>query len=89
MAGVEQAALLRELFGNPFDPVAIRPEWRTDAVVSLSREIQVARAFELLPVLGDALQDAVCEHPEIIAHCYGSDSHKLGCWLIDAVLGRV
>ena len=30
-----QAALLREVFGNPFWPVDFSPEWRTDTAVSL------------------------------------------------------
>ncbi len=32
-----QAGLFRDIFGNPFRPVAFSPEWRTDTAVSLAR----------------------------------------------------
>ena len=32
-----QANLLRCIFGNPFRPVAVEPDWRTPAVVELAR----------------------------------------------------
>jgi hypothetical protein len=83
-----QALLLGDLFGNPFRPVEVPAAWRTPTVVSLARAIHNERAFGLMPVLGDALQDAGCAHPEVLAHCYGPGPHAPGCWLLDGLTGR-
>jgi hypothetical protein len=84
----DQAALLRELFENPFRPTEIAGKWLTSTVVALARVVHADRAFHLLPVLGDALQDAGCTHAEILAHCYGPGPHVAGCWLLDRLTGR-
>ena len=34
---VQCSSLLRDIFGNPFRPVAFSPSWRTDTAVSLAR----------------------------------------------------
>ena len=83
-----QAALLNEVFGDPFAPVALRPEWATRTAVDLARLIVADRAFELMPVLGDALQDAGCDRPAVLDHCYQPVAHARGCWLLDALLGN-
>src|SRR5436190_17457809 len=31
-----QSAIVRDIFGNPFRPVSVCPEWRTDTVVALA-----------------------------------------------------
>ena len=85
---VEQGALLRELFENPFRPIPVAREWGTPTVVTLARVIRAERAFELMPVLGDALQDAGCDRSEILEHCYGPGPHAAGCWLVDRLSGR-
>jgi hypothetical protein len=80
--------LLRDIFGNPFRPVAFDPEWRTSTAVALARGMYEARDFAPMPVLADALQDAGCEGPDILAHCRGPGPHARGCWVVDLVLGR-
>ena len=85
---VAHAAALRDLFGNPFKPVAFDPGWRTEAVVALARGIYEERAFERMPVLGDALEDAGCGDKEVLEHCRGQNVHVRGCWVVDAVLGK-
>ena len=59
-AGREQCALLRDLFGNPLRSVALDPLWRTAASDALARGIYEDRAFDRLPVLADALEEAGC-----------------------------
>jgi hypothetical protein len=86
VAAPDQAALLRELFGNPFRPVPIEHAWRTSTVVGLARVIRAGRVFELMPVLGDALQDAGCDLAELLDHCRDPGSHAAGCWLLDGLL---
>jgi hypothetical protein len=64
-----QAALLRDIFGNPFQPVALDPAWRTAAVRALAREMYDRRDFSAMPDLADALQDAGCENDRVLSHC--------------------
>jgi hypothetical protein len=84
----DQAALLRELFDNPFRPFALADRWLTGTVVTLATVIHANRAFELMPVLGDALQDAGCESTQVLDHCYGPGPHAVGCWLVDRLLRK-
>ena len=82
-----QCALLRDLFGNPFRPVAFSPAWRTDTVVALAAQMYESRGFGAMPILADALQDAGCDNDDILSHCRdASVSHVRGCWVIDLVL---
>jgi hypothetical protein len=81
--------LLRDIFGNPFRPVAIDPAWVTSTVVALARGIYDDRAFDRMPILADALEDAGCDHSDILTHCRDPEAmHVRGCWAIDLVLGK-
>jgi hypothetical protein len=81
-------SLNRDSFGNPFRPVAFDPNWRTSNVVSLARSMNESRDFSAMPILSDALQDAGCDHADILDHCRGSGPHVRGCWVVDLVLGK-
>lgn len=84
-----QAGLIREVFGNPFRPVAIDPNWLTSTVVALAEGIYADRAFDRMPILADALQDAGCANDDILHHCRdNSQVHVRGCWVIDLLTGR-
>jgi len=80
--------LLRDIFGNPFRPVSFDPNWRTSTVVALAEGVYADRAFDRLPILADALEDAGCDHPDILAHCRGLGPHARGCWAVDLILGK-
>jgi hypothetical protein len=80
--------LLRDIVGNPFRPVEVAPEWRTDAALSLARQMYESRDFSLMPILADALQDAGCEDEDVLNHCRGPGPHVRGCWVVDLVLDR-
>jgi hypothetical protein len=82
------AVLLRDIFGNPFRPVAFSPSWRTDTAVSLAKQMYESRDFSAMPILADALQDAGCDNEEILNHCRGDGPHVRGCWVVDLVLGK-
>jgi hypothetical protein len=84
----EQAAILRDLFGNPFRPVAFDPRWRTADAVGLARGIYDERAFDRLPFLADALMDAGCADEQVLGHCRSDGPHVRGCWVVDLVLGK-
>jgi hypothetical protein len=83
-----QCTLIRDIFGNPFRPVAFAPTWRTEAVVALARGMYESRDFAAMPVLADALDDAGCGGADILAHCRGPGPHVRGCWVVDLVLGK-
>ena len=84
-----QADLARDIFGNPFRPVAFSPEWRTDTAVTLARQMYDSRDFDAMPILADALQDAGCDNEDILAHCRDAKQvHVRGCWVVDLVLGK-
>ncbi len=83
-----QAALLRDVVGNPFRPVAFPSEWRTDTAVSLARQMYDSREFSAMPILADALQDAGCDNDEVLSHCRTDGPHVRGCWVVDLVLEK-
>jgi hypothetical protein len=80
--------LLRDIFGNPFRPVAFDPAWRTDTAVSLAKQMYESRDFGVMPILADALQDAGCDSDDVLGHCRGAGPHVRGCWVVDLVLGK-
>jgi hypothetical protein len=86
-----QAALLRDLFGNPFGrPPVVAPAWLIwdgGVVYRLAQGIYAERAFDRLPVLGDALEEAGCTDEDILNHCRQAREHVRGCWLVD-LLGK-
>jgi hypothetical protein len=85
---IAQCNLYRDIFGNPFSPVALDPRWLTSSVVDLATAIYDERAFDRIPILADALMDAGCDNNDIIAHCRGDGPHVRGCWVVDLILGK-
>jgi hypothetical protein len=83
-----QIHLLRDIFGNPFRPVALDPSWLTPNVSALAQTIYTDRAFDTMPVLADALEEAGCTSEDILAHCRGDGPHVRGCWVVDLLLGK-
>lgn len=84
----QQRGLIREIAGNPFRPAAFDPSWLTSTVVALAQGVHRDRAFDRLPILADALQDAGCENVDILNHCRQPGAHVRGCWVIDLLLGK-
>lgn len=85
---VAQGDLLRDIFGNPFDPVTVDPRWQSAAAVSLAVGIYEQCAFDRLPILADALEEAGCDDADILNHCRSPSPHVKGCWVVDLVLGK-
>lgn len=86
-ARADQAALLRDIFGNLFRPAAIDPAWLTPDVVELAREIKRGWDFGRMPDLADALEAAGCDCVEVLGHCCGPGPHARGCWVLEDILG--
>ena len=89
--GDAQSALLRDIF-NPFrTPPSVLPSWfawNDGAVSKMAQLIYDDRAFDRLPILADALEDAGCDNPDILAHCRSGGEHVRGCWVVDLLLGK-
>jgi hypothetical protein len=87
-----QAALFRCIFGNPFRPAPVLAPavlaWDGGTASRLAAAIYDERAFNRLPVLADALEDAGCADAEILGHCRSGGEHVRGCWAVDLVLGK-
>jgi hypothetical protein len=80
--------LVHEIFGNPFRPVTLNPSWLTSTVVALATGIYDEKAFDRMPILADALQDAGCDNEDILNHLRGPGPHTKGCWALDLLTGR-
>jgi len=82
---------LRDIFGNLFRAVVVGPtwlSWNAGTIRHLAEGIYDERAFDRLPILGNALEGAGCTDTEILNHCRLPGVHVRGCWLIDALLGK-
>ncbi len=83
-----QAILLRDVVANPFRPVALPVLWLSSTVVQLAQAVYDERAFDRLPILADALEEAGCTDTAILGHCRQPGEHVRGCWVIDLLLGK-
>ena len=93
-----QCDLLRDIFGNPFQPATLDSAWLTwndAAVVRLAHAAYEERHLPAgtldsgrLAVLADALEEAGCADADILDHLRGPGTHVRGCWPIDLCLGK-
>jgi hypothetical protein len=86
-----QASLIREVIGDPFRDYPLDSlwlAWEGGTVVQLARGIYHDRAFDRMPILGDALEEAGCTHEAVLGHCRSGDEHLRGCWVLDLILGK-
>jgi hypothetical protein len=76
--------------------------WSDGVVVKLAQTIYAERAFERMPILGDALEDAGCTDQAILEHLRGPEkwgdleklrehlhspgAHVRGCWVLELIL---
>jgi hypothetical protein len=86
------ASLLRDIFGSLFRPLPSLPitvqTWNDGTPRKLAQMIYEAGAFDRLPLLADALEDAGCADAAILTHCRSGDEHVRGCWAVDLLLGK-
>jgi hypothetical protein len=82
---------LRDIFGNPFRSISIDSvwvEWNDRTVLRLAQAIYDERAYDRLPILADALEEAGCNDGVILSHCRQPGEHVRGCWVLDELLGK-
>ena len=65
------------------DPPFFNPNWMTETVVALRDAILAEKAFDRLPILADALEEAGCDNRFILDHLRGDDDHAHMCWVLD------
>ena len=86
-----QSDMLREVFGNPFRSPHVhssRLKWNGNAIRRLAHSIYDRRAFDQMPILADALEEAGCTDAAILNHCRQPGEHVRGCWVLDLLLGK-
>jgi hypothetical protein len=82
-----QFAVVRDILGETSPSAPLAPEWFTSTVLALVRDIHRDQAFDRLPILADALQDAGCDDEGVLTHCREVTGHVRGCWAVDLALG--
>jgi hypothetical protein len=95
-----QAALVRDIFGNPFrPPLPLDPSlltWNSGWVVKLATAIYEVRALPTgtldngrLAVLADTLKEAGLDNDEVLGHLREQGRvHVRGCWVLDLLLTK-
>jgi hypothetical protein len=86
-----QERLLGEIVGPTGAPWQLDRGWLAHGggqVGRLARSIYDGREWELMPILGDALEEAGCGARAVLDHCRGEAEHIRGCWLLDVILGQ-
>jgi hypothetical protein len=90
-AAAHVASLFRDVLGNPWRPAAVDAAaraWDGGTAVQIAQRVYADQAFQDLPVLADALEEAGCTSDAILGHCRQQRHHVRGCWVLDAVLGQ-
>jgi hypothetical protein len=93
-----QAALVRDIFRNPFRSATLSAAvlaWNDATVVRLAQTAYDERHLpsgtldnSRLAVLADALEEAGCMDADILGHLRGPGTHVRGCWSVDLCLGK-
>ena len=60
----------------------------TETALLLARGIAADLGFDRLPILADALEEAGCDHPQLLHHCRTSPHPLDSCWVVNVILGR-
>jgi len=83
--------LLRDLLGDaavgePLCPTVAA--WRDGLVGCMARAIHQEQTYHDLPILADALEEAGCDQPDVLAHLRGGGPHYPGCWAVRWLTAR-
>lgn len=61
------------------------PAWATETVQALVAGIDAERAFDRLPILADALEEAGCDDLLLLRHCRECPTHTTDCWALRSI----
>jgi hypothetical protein len=92
----DQAALVRDIFGNSYDTLPPLLKFHNGDIVNLAQAAYDDRNLPAgtldnarLAVLADALEESGCDDPELLGHLRQQEQgHVRGCWALDLVLGK-
>ena len=90
----------REILGNPFRLWTVNPSWLgggltqpdgrvvpiTSDVRNLAEMIDREQAFDRLPILADAVEEAGFDDRDLLDHLRVGNGHFRGCWALDILL---
>lgn len=94
--------LIREVIGNPFREWKVQaahlggglvqPDGRfvpfSETVRTLAAAIDAERAYDRLPILADAAEEAGVTDPAMLDHLRHGTTHTRGCWALDLLRGK-
>ncbi len=100
--GVAQAHIIRDIYVNPFAGLDVDEcererwlSWNGECILKMAYSMYQSDDFRNMPILADALEEAGCEHEEILGHCRQHISvfpkrqqHVKGCWVVDMLLAE-
>jgi hypothetical protein len=72
-------------------PTEINARWLTwsDGIVRrMAESIRENHAYERLPILADALEEAGCRDRTLLKHCREAGSHGPRCWAVEILLDK-
>jgi len=89
----ELADAARDVFGDPLRPPQPAFDrawivWNDSTPLKLAQGIYEEQAFDNLPILSDALEEAGCTYADLLAHLRSPGPHVRGCWALDLILGK-
>ena len=76
----------RDVSGKPLPLPAVDPtwlDWNGGCVPAVAAGVRTRRAFDGMPILADALQDAGCDDPLVLDHCRAFADHTANCWVLE------
>ena len=89
------AALVRDVFGQPYRASSVVTGFLTPAVLTLAKRAYEERILpqgtlnpSLLGLIADALTAAGCNEQELLGHLRSEGPHVRGCHVLDAILGK-
>jgi sulfatase modifying factor 1 len=68
------------------DTLRVEDRWLTETVLALARGVAADVAFDRLPILADALEDAGCDNARLLKHLRHEKRHAVGCWALRRLL---
>ncbi|MFO0880368.1 MAG: hypothetical protein U0840_23735 [Gemmataceae bacterium] len=79
-----QAELVREIFPRPGwdDRPPTWAAWQDGPIAQIVEVLQKSQAFDQLPVLADALEEAGCHHAALLSHLRRPTGHQRDCWAL-------
>jgi hypothetical protein len=74
--------LIREVIGPCLDMPIFLEDWMACTVLDLADGIRADKAFDRMPILADALEEAGCDNARILGHCRQDRPHDADCWVL-------